>query len=83
MAPRAIIIIEEDNPRIAHICLLPVGPGCEIPITPGQRVNNRDELGMFHLPGSSTCMIFKKETDVMFDIEECRGDVLLDDAKPI
>ncbi|PVH80538.1 hypothetical protein DL98DRAFT_515395 [Cadophora sp. DSE1049] len=83
MAPRAIIIIEADNPRIGHVALVPVGPGCEVTVTPDQHVTKGDELGMFHLPGSSMCIIFSKEVDVVFNLCGVKGEAIQADATPV
>ena len=72
IATRAIIFIQADNPLIGLMCVLPVGMAeigtCDITVSPGQHVQKGDELGMFHFGGSTVCMIFRKEVDLVFDL---------------
>lgn len=75
VASRALIFIKADNADIGLMCFMAVGMAevstCEIRVSPGQKVEKAEELGMFHYGGSTHCLIFRPETDVRFS-EACR-----------
>ncbi|KAB8071693.1 phosphatidylserine decarboxylase-domain-containing protein [Aspergillus leporis] len=68
MAPRAVILIEADNPDIGLMAFFGVGidemSSCEITVEEGGHVRKGDQLGMFHYGGSSHCLIFRKGVKV-------------------
>jgi phosphatidylserine decarboxylase len=70
VATRAVVYIHADNPDIGLMCFIAVGmwevSTCEITVTMGQRVKVGDELGTFHIGGSTYVMIFRSETAITF-----------------
>lgn len=72
LATRALIFIEADHPAIGLICFVAVGMAevstCEVTVSAGQRVAKGEQLGMFHFGGSSSCLIFRPETLLDFDL---------------
>jgi len=71
VATRALIFIESPNPSIGLMCFIAVGmsevSSCELSVWPGDIVKKGDELGTFHLGGSTYCLVFRPETDINFD----------------
>jgi phosphatidylserine decarboxylase len=74
-AARALIFINALNPQIGLMCFIAVGmtevSTCSPTVRPGDVLKKGDELGMFHFGGSTHCLIFRKETHVVFDEEVC------------
>ena len=72
VATRALVFIEADNPAIGVVAFLAVGmneiSSCEITVEEGQRVNKGDQMGMFHLGGSTWCLVLRPEVDVSFHV---------------
>jgi len=72
VAARAAIYILADNPVIGVLCFLSIGmsevSSNEITVAKGQHVHKGEQLGMFHFGGSTHCLIFRKELDVLFDL---------------
>ncbi|KAH0541560.1 hypothetical protein FGG08_003972 [Glutinoglossum americanum] len=72
VATRAMIFIEADNPDIGLMCVMPVGMAevstCDITVNEGQHVKKGDQLGMFHFGGSTHCLFFRPEVNIMFDL---------------
>lgn len=70
VATRALIFIEADNPAIGLMCVMPVGmaevSSCHITVRPGDHVNKGDQLGMFHIGGSTHCLIFRPGVNLTF-----------------
>ncbi len=68
---RGVIFIEADNPKIGLICFIAVGmaevSSCEITVAEGQHLNKGDELGMFHFGGSTHCLVFARDVNLVFD----------------
>ncbi|TCD67062.1 hypothetical protein EIP91_000624 [Steccherinum ochraceum] len=68
LATRGLIFIEADNPKIGLVCFIAVGmvevSTCDIKVKAGQRVQQGDELGMFHFGGSTSCMMFNKHAKI-------------------
>ncbi|KAE8317740.1 Phophatidylserine decarboxylase-domain-containing protein [Aspergillus transmontanensis] len=62
VATRALIFIEADNPIIGLMCFIAVGmdeiASCTFSVKEGQKVMKGQELGSFHLGGSSHCLVF-------------------------
>jgi phosphatidylserine decarboxylase len=62
VATRALIFIEADNPVIGLMCFIAIGmdeiASCEILVKESQKVMKGQELGSFHLGGSSHCLVF-------------------------
>jgi len=52
VAPRAILLIPADNPRIGLMCVMPVGMAevstCDVTVYVGQHGNKGDQIGRFH-----------------------------------
>lgn len=69
-AARALIFIESDNPDIGLICFIGVGMSevstCEILVKEGDRVCAGQQIGMFHLGGSSNVVIFGPQAKIVF-----------------
>lgn len=65
VATRALIFIEADNPTIGLMCFIAVGmdeiSSCQVTVNENQPVMKGDELGMFHLGGSTHCLVFRPE----------------------
>ncbi|GFF34193.1 phosphatidylserine decarboxylase proenzyme 3 [Aspergillus udagawae] len=63
VATRTIIFIEADNPTIGLMCFIAVGmdeiSSCEVTVNEGDQVMKGDQLGTFHLGGSTHCLIFR------------------------
>src|SRR5207302_2649557 len=78
VATRALLFIEADNPDIGLMCFMAVGMAevstCDIRVHAGQQVKKGEQLGMFHFGGSTHCLIFRKSTDLIFDLP-CRPGV--------
>jgi phosphatidylserine decarboxylase len=77
VAARAVIFIEADNPAIGLMCVVPVGmaevSSCQITVQPGQHVSKGDQLGMFHFGGSTHCLVFRPEVNLVFEKYEKMG----------
>lgn len=69
---RALYFIRADNQYIGLMCVIAVGMGdvssCEIFTQKGQRVKKGDQIGTFHIGGSTHCLIFRPSVDVTFDL---------------
>ncbi|THH28486.1 hypothetical protein EUX98_g5702 [Antrodiella citrinella] len=70
LAARCLIFIESDNPAIGLMCFIGVGmvevSTCEITVKVGDRVKKGDEIGMFHFGGSTSCLVFRMDTNITF-----------------
>jgi len=79
VAARALIFIRSDYEPIGLMCFVAVGMSevstCQVTVGPGQSVIKGDELGMFHFGGSTHCLIFRPETDIVIHPEV--GDAVL------
>ncbi len=68
---RALIWIQAENTTIGLMCFMAVGMGdvssCEITVFEGQEVEKGQQTGMFHLGGSTHCLLFRKDVPVQFD----------------
>ncbi|KAI9041812.1 phosphatidylserine decarboxylase family protein [Aspergillus affinis] len=71
VATRALIFIKADNPTIGLMCFIAVGmdeiSSCEVLVKKGQRIMKGDQLGTFHLGGSTHCLIFRPEVKLDFN----------------
>ena len=84
VATRVLIYIKPDNDKIGKLlCFIGVGmfevSTCQVVVREGDKLNNGDELGMFHFGGSSHCLIFQK--DAKIDFKDGLGYKVLDPAK--
>ncbi|PLB48707.1 hypothetical protein P170DRAFT_407385 [Aspergillus steynii IBT 23096] len=65
VATRGLIFIEADNPTIGLMCFIAVGmdeiSSCEFSVGEGDQIMKGDELGTFHLGGSTHCLVFRPE----------------------
>jgi phosphatidylserine decarboxylase len=65
VATRALIFIEADNPTIGLMCFIAVGmdeiSSCHVTVNENQQIMKGDELGTFHLGGSTHCLVFRPE----------------------
>lgn len=72
LATRALIFIEADHPGIGLMCFMAVGMAevstCDIRVSVGQTVSKGEELGMFHFGGSTSCLIFRPQAQLEFDL---------------
>ena len=79
VATRAILFIQADHPAIGLLCLVAIGMGevstCEITVAVGQHAEKGSQLGMFHFGGSTTCLVFRPEVDIEFDLNGVTPDV--------
>jgi phosphatidylserine decarboxylase len=70
VSTRALVYIRADNPDIGLMCFMAIGmrevSTCEITVRVGQRVKIGDDLGTFHIGGSSHTMIFQPQAKVTF-----------------
>ena len=70
VATRGLIFIQADNQDIGLMCIIVIGmcevSTCEITVDEGEHVMKGDEIGTFHFGGSSHCLVFRKESDVVF-----------------
>lgn len=71
VSTRGLIFIHADNPNIGLMCIVFIGIAevstCEFTVKPGQNVTKGDEIGTFHYGGSSYCMIFRKDVQLLFE----------------
>ncbi len=69
---RALIFIESTNKYIGLMCFIGVGMGdvssCEINVYEGQHVKKGQQTGMFHIGGSTHCLLFRPGVKVDFDL---------------
>lgn len=74
VATRALIFIECVDPTVGVVCFVAVGMGevstCEVTCQVGDEVRKGDELGMFHFGGSTYCLLFGPQVDVLFHLGE-------------
>lgn len=74
VATRALIFIECDDVTVGTVCFMAVGMGevstCEVTCAVGDRVRKGEELGSFHLGGSSYCLLFGPHLEVTFMLGE-------------
>ena len=70
VAARAVVFIEADDPDIGLMGFVAVGMAeCssnEITVAQGQTVKAGEQIGMFHFGGSTHCLLFRKDVDVVF-----------------
>ena len=71
VATRVLIWIKPNNPKIGErVCFVGIGmfevSSCDVSVGVNSKVNNGDELGMFHFGGSSHCLIFQKDAKIEF-----------------
>ncbi|KAH8102696.1 phosphatidylserine decarboxylase-like protein [Cristinia sonorae] len=70
LAARCLVFIEADNPKIGLMCFIAVGmvevSSCELTVKAGDRVKKGEQIGMFHFGGSTSCLVFRKETNITF-----------------
>jgi len=73
VAAKGLIFIEADGP-IGLMCFVAVGmsevSSCDITVEAGQRVEQGDEIGMFHYGGSSHCLLFRDNVNLEFIYED-------------
>jgi len=71
VAARALIFIRANDPKIGLMCFIAVGMAevstNEVTVKEGNVVKQGDQLGMFHFGGSTHCLVFRKETNVIFE----------------
>lgn len=71
VATRALVFIQADNLSIGLMCIVFIGMGevssCDIAVKPGQHVTKGDDIGMFHYGGSTYCLVFRKDVDLLFE----------------
>ena len=69
---RYLIFIQADNPYIGLMCFIAVGMGdvssCEGFVKEKQKVNKGDQIGTFHIGGSTHCLVFRPGVDLTFDL---------------
>lgn len=74
-AARALIFIRARNPHIGLMCFMAVGmtevSTCSPSVKVGDVLEKGDELGMFHFGGSTHCLLFRRETGVVFNEDVC------------
>ena len=67
---RALIFIQSDNPLIGLMCFIAIGmtevSTCEVTVRENTRITRGDQLGMFHFGGSSHCLVFRRQTNILF-----------------
>ncbi|THV00222.1 hypothetical protein K435DRAFT_854953 [Dendrothele bispora CBS 962.96] len=72
-ATRQLIFIQADNSQIGLMCFVSIGmteiSTCQATVYEGQHVVRGDELGMFHLGGSSNAIVFRADSGVKIDDE--------------
>ncbi|KAL8662971.1 MAG: hypothetical protein Q9202_004294 [Teloschistes flavicans] len=71
VATRAVVVIEADSEKIGRMAAVFVGicevSSCEFWVQEGQRVRKGEGIGGFHYGGSTYCLVFRKETRLLFD----------------
>lgn len=81
---RYLIFIQADNSYIGLMCFIAVGMGdvssCEGFVTEKQKVKKGDQIGTFHIGGSTHCLVFRPGVKLTFDL---RGQTPSLDAKNI
>ena len=68
---RQLIFIQADDPQIDLMCVVSIGmteiSTCQATVSEGHHVFRGDELGMFHFGGSSSALVFRKDSGVKID----------------
>ncbi|CCL99549.1 uncharacterized protein FIBRA_01567 [Fibroporia radiculosa] len=71
VAARALVFIRANDPKIGLMCFIAVGmsevSSCDVTVREGNVVKQGDQLGMFHFGGSTHCLVFRKDTNVIFE----------------
>ncbi|KAG7002155.1 oligopeptide transporter 5 [Physcia stellaris] len=69
VSTRALVFIQADSTDIGLMAALFVGmtevSTCEIACREGQRVRKGDEIGLFHCGGSTYCLLFREQVDLL------------------
>ncbi|KAG7100140.1 hypothetical protein E1B28_001920 [Marasmius oreades] len=72
-ASTVLIFMEGDHPGVGLMCVMAVGmievSTCEVTVQKGARIRKGDELGSFHFGGSTYCLVFRPETELVFSIK--------------
>ena len=67
---RALIFIQSENPLIGLMCFIAIGmtevSTCEVTVEENTKITRGDQLGMFHFGGSSHCLVFRPQTNILF-----------------
>ncbi|KAE9395193.1 hypothetical protein BT96DRAFT_923016 [Gymnopus androsaceus JB14] len=70
-AARHLMFIDADDSNIGLMCFIAIGmteiSTCEATVYEGQHVVRGDELGMFHFGGSSSALVFRRDSGVQID----------------
>jgi len=86
-AARRLIFIGADNNSIGLMCFIAIGmmeiSTCEVTAYEGQHVNRGDELGMFHVGGSSSAVLFNSGAAIEVDSEYTKESVAVPISAPI
>ena len=71
VATRGIITIQADNENIGLMAIVFVGmcevSSCEFYVQPGQRIEKGQQIGSFHFGGSTHCLVFRPQTNLLFN----------------
>ena len=71
VATRGIITIQADNPKIGLMAMVFIGMGevssCDFFVWEGERVEQGQQIGTFHYGGSSHCLVFRPETELVWE----------------
>ena len=69
---RQLVFIQADNAYIGLMCFIGVGMGdvssCEAFVTDNERVTKGQQIGTFHIGGSTHCLVFRPGVDLTFDL---------------
>jgi len=86
-AARQLMFIDADDTMIGLICFISIGmteiSTCQATVYEGQHVVRGDELGMFHFGGSSSALVFRKDSGVQIDDRYKQPEVALRINEPI
>lgn len=74
VATRALVFIRADNEKIGLMCFVAVGMAdvstCDVRVYEGQHVSKGEEIGMFHFGGSTHCLVFGPQVEIVFHVCE-------------
>ena len=87
VAARAVIFIQADDEDIGLVGFVAVGMAeCssnEITVVQGQKIAAGEQIGMFHFGGSTHCLLFEKDVNVVFTWESDGRPPPKDDNMPL
>jgi phosphatidylserine decarboxylase len=72
VSARWVVFIEADNPKIGLVCFIAVGlqevSTVELTVEEGKHYDKGAELGMFHIGGSTMCLVFQPNINTQWEV---------------